>query len=288
MFTETTGSRLTYDDCKKMISNTLSAGGGTIFIDEAYQLTAAHNSEGRKVLDFLLAEMENNIGKIIFIVAGYNKEMEEFYEHNPGLTSRVPWTFQFKDYEDHELLAMLQNQILKKWSARMKVEDGLGGLYMRIAARRVGRGRGRPGFGNARSVENAFSRICDRQSDRLSKSRSQGKTTDDFLIAKEDLIGPHPSTTMTECPAWKKLQGMIGLTEIKETVTSLLHIVQTNYDRELKELQPNLITLNRVFLGNPGTGKTTVAKIFGQILAHWSLLSNGEGLSDALLIQKQC
>ena len=58
-------------------------------------------------MDFLLAEMENNVGKIVFIIAGYDREMEKFFEHNPGLSSRVPYSLHFADYEDNELLIML-------------------------------------------------------------------------------------------------------------------------------------------------------------------------------------
>ena len=96
-FVETTGSRLAnkgVTGIKKVMEDTLKAGGGAIFLDEAYQLTDQHNYGGKQVLDFLLAEMENNVGKVVFIFAGYNKEMEKFFEHNPGLPSRVPFTFQ--------------------------------------------------------------------------------------------------------------------------------------------------------------------------------------------------
>lgn len=58
--------------------------------------------------------MEDNIGKIVFIFAGYNKEMENFFEHNPGLINRVPYRLQFADYEDDELLWMLGKIINKK------------------------------------------------------------------------------------------------------------------------------------------------------------------------------
>lgn len=75
-FIETTGSRLANDGVpmvKKHIEEIQNAGGGALFVDEAYQLTAQHNYGGNAVLDFLLAEIENNVGKIVFMFAGYNK-----------------------------------------------------------------------------------------------------------------------------------------------------------------------------------------------------------------------
>jgi flagellar biosynthesis GTPase FlhF len=79
-FVETTGSLLSNEGisgAKKHVDFVLKQGGGAIFIDEAYQLVSEKNYGGGQVLDFLLAEMENNVGKIIFILAGYNKEMEK-------------------------------------------------------------------------------------------------------------------------------------------------------------------------------------------------------------------
>ncbi|KAI9712047.1 MAG: hypothetical protein M1820_001756 [Bogoriella megaspora] len=278
-FVETTGSRLANDSvpgCKKHIEDILNNGGGALFIDEAYQLTSGQSFGGGTVLDFLLVEVENLTGKVVFIIAGYNKQMESFFAHNPGIPSRFPHTMQFADYSDGELLQIFRFQVEKKFKGRMKVEEGLPGLYCRIVARRIGRGRGRPGFGNARTVQNVFSQVTARQSKRLTKERRAGKQPDDFLLTKEDLIGPEPSKALDKNPTWARLQKMTGLDSVKQSVRVLLDNIQTNYGRELDEKPIIEFSLNRVFLGSPGTGKTTVAKLYGQILADLGLLSNGE------------
>ncbi|PKS09397.1 hypothetical protein jhhlp_004012 [Lomentospora prolificans] len=278
-FEETTGSKLSsggVQGCQTLLDDIQNDGGGVLFIDEAYQLTSGNNPGGKGVLDYLLAEVENLTGKVVFVLAGYTKQMESFFAHNPGLPSRFPIEMKFEDYTDDELLKILKLKINNKFGGRMRAEEGLDGLFCRIVSRRIGHGRGRDGFGNAREVENALSRICNRQADRLRKQRRSGKAPDDLLLTKEDLIGPEPGNALANSKAWKKLNSLIGLQSVKDSVKSLLDTAQSNYHRELKEEPPIDYSLNKVFLGSPGTGKTTVAKLYGQILVDLGLLSNGE------------
>ncbi|KAF1730681.1 Protein CbxX, plasmid [Beauveria bassiana] len=262
--------------CEKLLDDLLNNGGGVVFIDEAYQLSSGNSPGGLAVLDFLLAEVENQRSKVCFILAGYAKQMETFFAHNPGIPSRFPLEMKFEDYTDDEMLQILTSKVNSKYGGRMNAEDGLGGLYCRIVTRRLGRGRNKEGFGNARAVENQLSIIYRRQSERLRRERHTGLRPDDLLLVKEDIIGPKPSNALLQSKAWVKLQELIGLTSVKNSIKSLVDTIETNYQRELDEEPIVEYSLNRVFLGNPGTGKTTVAKLYGQVLADIGLLSNGE------------
>jgi Holliday junction resolvasome RuvABC ATP-dependent DNA helicase subunit len=79
------------------------------------------------------------------------------------------------------------------------------------------------------------------------------------------------------------LRKLIGLKTVKESVQVLLDALQNNYQRELEEKPLVQYSLNRCFIGSPGTGKTSVAKLYGQILADIGVLSNGEGKWKVLI-----
>ncbi|KAE8454278.1 hypothetical protein EG329_005203 [Mollisiaceae sp. DMI_Dod_QoI] len=278
-YAETTGARLVHGGVgafKAHLRDLKATRGGVFFIDEAYQLTEPPSRRGNLVLDYLLHETEDLAGEVIFLFAGYKENMEKFFEHNPGFASRIPYTIHFEDYTDEELMMILQSRMQKFFNGDMRIRDGPDGLFMRIAIRRLGRGRGHPGFDNARAVENMFDQIRERQSERLTRERRGGMKVNYRFMTKEDLIGPDPSQAILKSAAWKELLQLTGLDSVKSSIRVMIERINANYLRELKEQPLIEISLNRVFLGGPGTGKTTVGKLYGCILADLGILSDGE------------
>lgn len=279
-FVETSGSKLLMggvDEVKKLVEKLEKDGGGLLFIDEAYQLDPRTEYQGKRILDYLLTEVENKVGTLVVAVAGYKNRMEKMFEHNEGLPSRFPITLQFEDYSDDELLAIMQSLMKKKFPMpAFSVEGGIGGKYMRILIRRLGRGRGKVGFGNARAVATLFEQVMEHQACRIAKEEDEGRLVDEYKFVRSDLLGPDPIDSLMKSPAWKQLKEMIGLDSVKSSIRSIVETLKTNAELELLEKPLNQLTLNRLFLGPPGSGKTSVASLYAKILKDIGLLSKGD------------
>ena len=87
-----------------------SAMGGVLFIDEAYSLyRGREDSFGLEAIDALVKGMEDHRDKLVVILAGYSREMEEFLTANSGLRSRFPNMIEFPDYTPEELLEITKS-----------------------------------------------------------------------------------------------------------------------------------------------------------------------------------
>lgn len=147
---------------KQVLENAL---GGVLFIDEAYTLSKPNGASdyGQEAIDTLLKFMEDNRGDLIVIVAGYEREMQQFLASNPGLRSRFGKSITFDDYSVSELIDIFTLMAhAAGYRAGPDFYERLGELLTRAYNERP------DGFGNARYVRNIFDLCIQNHADRIS------------------------------------------------------------------------------------------------------------------------
>ncbi|MFG2085114.1 MULTISPECIES: AAA family ATPase [unclassified Spirillospora] len=247
------------------------AVGGVLFIDEAYSLIQEGVEEdyGPEAIAELLKFMENHRDDLVVIVAGYEREMRRFIASDPGLASRFPSTVRFPDFTDAELIEIFDAQVA---SAGLELESG---ARDRVAdlLRRAPRGRS---FGNARAMRNLCERATALQARRVTALRKP--TPDDLtaLLAEDipdTLSGATRARPVTDPLA--ELDALIGLADVKKEVHRLAAEARAADLRRAAGHTAGVPTRHMVFTGNPGTAKTTVARLVASVYADLGLLSSG-------------
>lgn len=243
------------------------AMGGVLFIDEAYALIQGENDAfGKEAISTLLKRMEDDRGKFVVIVAGYKKEMHDFISSNPGLKSRFTEYIDFPDYSAADMKAIFDLMVNKEKLNKDKgVDTALDKLFEEVHLRKD------KNFANARMVRNTLDSVIEAMSMRLYNKERAGKTLTDeelSIIKMTDLPIDTAAQEMTVDQAMEKLNELVGLTEVKDTIRKMIHTLEIQKLRGKAKLQEN----HYVFMGNPGTGKTTVGRLMSNIFYAIGLL----------------
>ncbi len=241
------------------------AMGGILFIDEAYNMwNGADDQFGNEAVTVLLKNMEDRKGKLVVVLAGYPREMDYFIHNaNPGLESRFNELIEFRDYKGPELTEIARRMIKSHGYTLDDDTDKMIDKFfekMYIARKKD--------FGNARDVRNAVDKAIKAQNARVQKGLKEGtlEPSQEFVLTQGDLTGnDKPAKTVDEVIA--SMNDLIGMTEIKEEIRKLANVAMVNRMRMERGLGASALQpVNIILTGNPGTGKTTIAKRLGEVL----------------------
>ena len=249
------------------------AMGGILFVDEAYTLAPVsqggeRDQQGAQALEQLMKRMEDDRGKFVVIAAGYRQEMDNLFRINPGVRSRFSYFLNIDDYTPDQLFAIMQ-VFAKEKKYVFTAEAELLALKM-ITELYNSRDKD---FANGRTMRQLFDKICSKQAERLQKGNLATLTNEQMMsIDVADIPYEAPkAVNYTDCLS--KLNGMVGLAGVKKEISNLAAFLNLQIRRgETNTFQGK----HYVFTGNPGTGKTTVARIMADVFRTLGILSRGQ------------
>ena len=247
------------------------AMGGVLFVDEAYALgnnadTGGLTDYGREAIDTLVKAMEDHRGEFCVIFAGYRNEMQKMLSVNPGLKSRIQFTLDFPNYSREELKEITMLMLKKR-----KYTIGEAALSRMLDITDVRRKD--PNFANAREIRNILDQVIMCQNLRCAGTEDTEIGIVDvnkyIQDAKINLPTSSTGTAKKILTGEEELDQLIGLSVVKRMVRKIKAYAKRNQGQAD-------FNLHMCFYGNPGTGKTEVARILSRILYDAGVLDEAK------------
>lgn len=243
------------------------AMGGVLFIDEAYDMWGGEGDQfGGEAVTALIKNAEDRKGKLVVILAGYPREMGIFATANPGIPSRFNVTVNFRDYNAVELTEIARRMVSGQgYSLDESAEKSIGGFFEKMVNAKT------KDFANARDVRNAVDKAIRNHNNRMQKAPDAAA---EFTLSLADFTGTDEKPPMTVDEVLAKLDDLIGMADIKNEIRKLANVAMVNRMRMERGLGGSALQpINIILTGNPGTGKTTIAKRLGEVLHAAGVLS---------------
>ena len=261
-------SPYTGDSASKMRAFIQQALDGVLFIDEAYTLigdkTKGKNSgHGEEAMEILLNSITKYRKRLVVILGGYQNETENLLNFNPGMPSRFPTTINFIEYSTDTLLSIFYKSIN---SRQIDIYPG-SETEIRLLIEKSKRS---PKFVGARGVMTMIDNLNTIANDRVAKNDSiyDGIVHSDVI----KLLGDYNDDNSLES-LLAQLNRLPGLHNVKKAVNKLVSSSKGDLKLRKKGIQTgDSIPMNLCLLGQPGTCKTTIAKLLAKIYLQLGLL----------------
>ncbi|MCQ4874981.1 MULTISPECIES: AAA family ATPase [Odoribacteraceae] len=264
--------------------------GGVLFIEDADELypTNDPNDPAIRIFNTLLNILEQEQPALLVIMAGDSTDLQALASGIPGMKKCFPNQFVFDDYTADELMDITRQMLIKRqFKFTPEAEDKFFDMLKDCCTVKDS------GFSNGRFIEDRLEDAASRMAKRLMTSHDGTRSKEDMMLIQADDIEtfeePDPNKSLD------LFNEMIGSNELKNSLISYINYVYFIRERQKHGYADVVPPLHMLFTGNRGTGKTTVARMLGEIFESAGILetsnvivrSRGEIVGDGSIPPQQ-
>lgn len=247
--------------------NDVCKDNALIYIANADRLSGRGHNNSKTGMEELCSRMPDLRNSVV-VLYGKRSQLVELVKGHEKAREWFQYFFHFDDLTPEALFAYMEEYVNRKNYLFDPATEPVLKDYLSHAYKLRGNN-----FRNTLLLHELFDReILPRMSERVVKMNLPPEQIDLCTIMPGDL----PPISQTDLNlAIQKLESLIGLDDIKKQILDHTALVKLNSIRATKGLYNKMPPMHMVFTGNPGTGKTTIAKYLGEIYHSIGVLSSG-------------